>query len=160
MTDDGQKVRLGKGYVEDIMQSGDIFESEEPKNMTELADIFINSPRVAMTVAFYKKDKKKPVKQYKAEINEVVDKFKNAKVSEIEDIVVNLINNPFKETIPGELRVMRGRHYRQINDLGRVQFVDMEVEKKEGTYDARLKQVDPRTIQYIIVNGIKYSLKK
>lgn len=113
-----------------------------------------------MTVAFYKKDKKKPVKQYKAEINEVVDKFKNAKVSEIEDIVVNLINNPVKETIPGELRVMRGRHYRQINDLGRVQFVDMEVEKKEGTYDARLKQVDPRTIQYIIVNGIKHSLKK
>ena len=47
-----------------------------------------------------------------------------------------------------------------VDDLGRVHFVDMEQAKGDKPdSDARMRQIDPRTIQYIIVGGIKYSLK-
>lgn len=160
-TDDGQTVRLGRRYVESIMQSGDLYSSEEEKTMTELADIFINTPRVAMTVAYFKKDKKKGVRAYKKEVAEAVERVKNATVGTVESVVLDLIDNPITKVIPGELRVMRGRHYRSINDLGRVSFIDMEVtDPIKGDYDPRVKQVDPRTIQYLIVNDVKYTLKK
>jgi hypothetical protein len=38
-----------------------------------------------------------------------------------------------------------------------------DIEQAKGSkadYDARLRQVDPRTIQYVIVGGTKYTLKK
>lgn len=143
------------------MQSGDLYANEETKTMTELADIFINSPRVAMTVAYFKKDKKKGVRAYKKEVADAVERVKQATVGTIESVVLDLINNPITNVIPGDLRVMRGRHYRNINDLGRVSFIDMEVtDPVKGDYDPRVKQVDPRTIQYIIVNDTKYTLKK
>jgi len=160
VADDGTKVGLSKSYVEKMMHPGNIFDTEEEMSITELADIFINNPRVAMTVAFYKKDKEKLVKDYNREVKEAVERVQNAKVSEVESIVTDLINNPITRTIPGELRVMHGRHYRVINDLGRVQFIDMDEEYKEGVHDNRARQVDPRTLQYVIVNNTKYSLKK
>ena len=55
---------------------------------------------------------------------------------------------------------MKGRHYGNIDDLGRIHFIDMEVEKGDNPdYDGRSRQVDPRTIQYLIVNNVKYTLK-
>ena len=157
--DQGNTIGIGQTYVEKIMQSGDLYATEEKKTMTELAEIFRTSPRVAMTVAFYKKDQKKSKTAFNKEIKQAVERASNAKVSEIEGIILDLVNNPITDVIPGELRVMRGRHYGSINDLGRVAFLDMEEVKKDGDYDNRMKQVDPRTIQYLIVDNIKYSLK-
>ena len=159
--DNGNVVDVSKGYIEKIMNSAELFENEEFRTMTELADLFINMPRIAMTVAFYKKDTEKTKKAYNAEVKEVIEKVQNAKVSEVEGLLKALIENPISKVIPGELRVMKGRHYGSIDDLGRVQFIDMEkVKDSDKDYDTRLRQVDPRTIQYIIVGGVKYSLKK
>lgn len=157
--DSGNELSIGKGYVESILNSADLYESEEKKTMTELAELFINSPRIAMTVAFYKKDDVKSKKVFNAEKQAMVDKFQNAKVSEIEKLVNEFIQNPITDTIKGELRVMKGRHYGHINDLGRISFVDMELEKGNKENDARLRLVDPRTLVYVIVNNVKYSLK-
>ena len=48
---------------------------------------------------------------------------------------------------------MKGRHNGEMNNLGRIGFIDMEDTK------GFLKQVDPRTIEYVIVDDIKYTLK-
>jgi hypothetical protein len=126
--------------------------------MTELADIFKQSTRVAMTVAFNKKDEDKGTRKYNAEVQAAIKKVQDAKVSEVEGLLKELIENPISRVIPGELRVMKGRHYGHMNDLGRINFVDMELPDNDPAN--RERQVDPRTIQYIIVNKVKYNLKK
>lgn len=155
--DHANEITIGNEYVEKVLNSADLFESEEKKTMTELAELFINSPRIAMTVAFYKKDTNKTKKAYDAEKALAISKVRNAKVSEVEGLLNNLIDNPISKVIPGELRVMKGRHYGEIDELGRIKFTDMELPKTST--DSRLRQVDPRTILFLIINNIKYNLK-
>ena len=62
--------------------------------------------------------------------------------------------------LKGEERTMVGRHYGTQDANGRVSFVDMEVETKASGYDARMRLVDPRTLNYLIVGGVKYVVKK
>lgn len=156
----GNELNISNSYVEAVLSSAELFESEEKKTMTELADILVNNPRVAMTVAFFKKDVAKTQKAYKAEVAAVIKTVQEATVSKVEALLTNLIENPISKVIPGELRIMKGRHYGNVDDLGRVHFVDMEQAKGDKPdSDARMRQIDPRTIQYIIVGGIKYSLK-
>lgn len=154
----GNEVTIGNDYVNTILDSADYFETEEDKNMTELADIFKQSTRIAMTVAFTKKEEDKGVRKYNAEVAAAIKKVQDAKVSEVEALLKELIENPISRFIPGELRVMKGRHYGHMNDLGRINFVDMELPDNDPAGGER--QVDPRTIQYIIVNKVKYNLKK
>lgn len=158
--DNGTPLNIGKGYAESILSSAELFSSEEKKTMTELADILINNPRVAMTVAFFKKDTAKTQKAYKAEVAAAIAEVQSAPVSKVEGLLTKLIENPISKVIPGELRIMKGRHYGHVDDLGRVHFVDMELDKGTNPEsDARMRQIDPRTVQYIIVGGVKYSLK-
>lgn len=163
--DNGHSINLSTKYVEQITVSADHFETEEKKSMTELAELFINSPRIAMTVAFLKKDVAKTQKAYNKEVSDAILTVQNAKVSEVEGLLKKLIEEPISKVIPGELRVMKGRHYGHIDELGRIHFVDMELPKeikqnKDGeNYDTRKREVDPRTIQYLVINKVKYTLK-
>jgi len=64
------------------------------------------------------------------------------------------------DALIGENRTMIGRHYGEMTDLGRVQFVDMEQSRDTSKdYDNRLRQVDPRTLQCLVVRNVKYILK-
>jgi hypothetical protein len=158
--DFGNEITLGKPYVEKITVSADHFETEEKKTMTELADIFINSPRIAMTVAFITKDSEKLKRDFELEKTAKIAEIQNASLNNASKLLSDLIENPITRVIPGKLRVMKGRHYSHIDELGRVGFIDMEV-KRDATkdYDTRSRHVDPRTIQYLIVNKVKYTLK-
>lgn len=156
----GNEVKINHNYVNSILNSADQFSNDQPKTMTELAEIFINSPRIAMTVSFYKKDTEKSKKAYEAEKKAKIEEIQNATVAQVPSLLNELIENPLSHTIPGELRVMKGRHYGNVDDLGRINFIDMEIERTKADYDDRMRQVDPRTIQYIIVGGVKYTLKK
>lgn len=161
----GNDLQIGMPYVEAVLNSADIFQKEEKKTMTELADLFINNPRVAMTVAFFKKDVAKTQKAYKAEKEAAIKKVQEASLANATALLEDLIDNPISKVIPGDLRIMKGRHYGFVDDLGRIHFFDMELPKeikknKAGEdYDTRKREVDPRTIQYIIVGGTKFSLK-
>ncbi len=155
--DHDNEITIGNEYVEKVLNSADLFESEEKKTMTELAELFINSPRIAMTVAFYKKDTTKTKKVFDAEKQAKIDAIQGARVSDVPKLLNDLIENPLSKVIPGELRVMKGRHYSEIDELGRIKFTDMEI--KKTTAESRLRQVDPRTILFLIINNVKYSLK-
>ncbi len=150
-----KSVVLNEGYVNNYLNSAEQFEKEEKKTKTELAELFINSPRIAMTVAFYKQDTSKTKKAFDAEKLAKIEEIRNARVSNVEKLLNDLIENPITKTIPGELRIMKGRHYGVIDDLGRVQFTDMEV-----TTGSQERQVDTRSITYLIINNVKYNLSK
>lgn len=157
--DYGRLLSINKEYVKEILISADIYSIEEKKTMTELAELFIASSRIAMTVAFYKKDEPKTKKSYEAEKTAKIEEIQNAKISDVPRLLNDLIENPISRIIPGELRVMKGRHYGNVDELGRIQFVDMEKERGNKEYDERVRLVDPRTISYLIINNVKYSLK-
>lgn len=157
--DDGVEIRLSKAYVNQCTVSADLVNEEKEMTKTQLAELFINSPRVAMTVAFIKQGTEKTQKAFNAEKAEAIRKIRQARVSDVEGLLNDLIDNPLSRTIPGALRVMKGRHFGRVDELGRVQFIDMEQARGDKEHDARLRQVDPRTIQYLIIEGVKYNLK-
>lgn len=156
------EIELGKGYVEsDILVSADYFETEEEKTATELAEIFINSARIAMSVEFYKKDKPKTKTAIKKETAEWAEKVKAEFMANGASAIEKYAMEPVLPYIPGELRTMKGRHYGGVDEFGRVHFTDMEEDKGSNPdYDARMRQVDPRTLVSVTVNKVKYTLKK
>jgi len=158
--DNGHIINLSKRYVDEITSCADCYDTEEKKTMTELAEIFVNSPRVAMTVAYITKGTEKTKKDFESEKNAKIREIQSASLSNATSLLEDLIENPITKSIPGKLRIMKGRHYGHDGDMGRVQFTDMELTKDlSKDYDTRLRLVDTRTIQWLIVNKVKYILK-
>lgn len=55
---------------------------------------------------------------------------------------------------------MIGRHYGNLNEFGRLSFIDMEeIKDSSKPYETRIRQVDPRNLLWLIVDGIKYIVK-
>ena len=69
---------------------------------------------------FYKKDIEKTNKAYEAEKKAIIQKVVDAKVSDIPALLNELIENPLSKVVPGKLRIMKGRHYSNIDELGRI----------------------------------------
>lgn len=155
----GKKISITNSYVEDLLCAADTYVTESPKNKTELADLFLSNTRIVMTVCFTTAEKKKTNKAYEAEKAAKIAEINRAGATAKAKLINDLIDNPILRVTPGELRVIKGRHYGQMNDLGRINFIDMEADKGTGPHDGRLRQVDPRTIEYLIFNNIKYVLK-
>lgn len=154
------RITMGLPYVKEILLCADFYEKEEQKSMTELAELFINSPRIAMTACFITKSSEKTKREFDIEKSAKIAEITNASLKTAATLLSDLIENPITKVIPGKERVIKGRHYGHVDDLGRVNFIDMEI-KRDPTkdYDTRSRQVDPRTIQYLIVNKVKYTLK-
>ena len=73
------------------------------------------------------------------------------------ELLINSTNRPFTVSFlktDGEERVLRGRLVKPEPLLGRSMVEDMELKGVN-----RLRQVDHRTIQYLIVDGVKYTVK-
>jgi len=158
--DYGHEIGLSKKYAEEICVSADLWLTEEKKSMTELAELFISSPRIAMTVAYFTKPTEKTKKDYEHEKKAKIDEILNATLANTANLLSELIENPLTKWIPGHLRVMKGRHYGHVDELGRIHFIDMELTRDTSKdYDTRSRQVDPRTIQWLIINKVKYTLK-
>jgi len=148
--DDNNKIELSKTYADKVLSSAHDFAKEEKITKTQLAEIFMANPRVAMTVCFFKQVKEADITA------EIIKAYEGSTIKTMEAAIKKAV----KRGLEGEERVMVGRHYGASDDFGRVHFIDMEV-VKDGTkdYDTRMRLVDPRTLQYLIVNNIKYNLK-
>lgn len=154
-TDSGQDVILDKQYVESLLISADQYDSEKTISKTEAAQLFLSHPGIVLTVNYNKKVDEKAVK------DSLYDLYPNkgGKILSEADFKKK-VNAALKGVTEGEARTMIGRHFGELNDLGRVNFIDMEVEKDTSkTYDNRQRQVDPRTINYLIIKGVKYNVK-
>lgn len=153
-TDDGQSIVVDSVYVDNLLDSASQFDKVEKITRTELTEKFLASTRIAMTVNFNKQVKPADVKAA------IVDLYPNKggklmSESDFKKAVAKAID------LKGEERTMIGRHYGVQDSNGRVSFVDMEVTKGTNpAHDARLRLVDPRTLNWAIVNKVKYEVKK
>lgn len=148
--DFGTAIVVDKGYVESCLQSADQYTEERKVNKTEAAALFLAHSGVAITVNFNKQVKDTDV------VKEIMTAYEGSTPKGMEIAVKKAV----KEALTGVERTMVGRHYGELNELGRVQFVDMEEAKTAGKdYDTRLRLVDPRGINWFISRGIKYTVK-
>lgn len=143
---EGKNIVVNDEYVNNSLSSAQQFEETKKVTKTELAEIFLQNSRVAMTVMF---NKKLDSSKVTASISAIYDKLSlgmtQAAFTKQVKAVVNL---------KGDERVMVGRHYGNPDVNGRVSFVDMNIDSGNPN-----RLVDPRTINYIIVNNVKYIIK-
>lgn len=153
--DYGEKIEVNKNYVEKCLVTNDQVEEEKILTKTELAALFLSNPGVVQTVNFNKQVDKKDVKDSIAALYP----NKGGKIlSEAE--YVRKVNDLLKSALEGDERTMVGRHNGSQDEFGRVHFIDMEVERDPSkTYDQRQRLVDPRTINHLILKGVKYKKK-
>lgn len=148
--DNGEDIVVGKPYVESLLNSANQFTETKKVSMTEAATIFQNSTNIAVTVNFNTKVKEADV------VKEIMDTFEGSTMKSMESAVKKAI----KTALEGKERTMIGRHYGHMNELGRISFIDMEETKDPSKdYDTRTRLVDPRTLNWLVVRGVKYVVK-
>lgn len=171
-TESGKSVTLGYGYVQDLLNTSDQYDKEVKVTKEDKKDgtpgirtIFegIKSSEV-FTVVFQKQDKAKTKKQYEAEREAqrqgavaLIDKAKKAKKSmatAYKEALEHIQNNPIKDFIEGEDRVLRGYKMQFVSRDGKYKCLDMDVERNSKEDGIRLVNIN--TIKQLIFNGVKY----
>lgn len=120
--------------------SADMYSEEIKTNMTELAQILTLCKETIFTVCFNKKIDEKEVEAKLAGIK--LTDPKNMK--QIQQIITE-----------GEECVITGHLAGQESDLGRSLIIDLNADPKSN-----YRQVDHRTINWIVFKNVKYSLGK
>lgn len=175
-TESGKSVTLGYGYVQDLLNTSDQYDKEVKVTKEDKKDgtpgirtIFegIKSSEV-FTVVFQKQDKAKTKKQYEAEREAqrqeavaIIDKAKKQKKSMAEAYKLALEhvqNNPIKDFIEGEDRVLRGYKMQFVSRDGKYKCMDMDVERNSKETGERLVNIN--TISQLVYNGVKYVVEK
>jgi hypothetical protein len=157
VNDLGEEITLSEEYVEGLLVSADQYNETKQMSRTEIINLFMSSTNVACTANYNKKvDEKEVLKQLNA-------LYPNAggKILSKADYEAAVKKN-LADALEGEERTIVGRHYGRLDDYGRLKFIDMQA--KGGyddvkDYDTRTRLVDPRTINWIIVRGVKYEVK-
>lgn len=152
-TDEGSNIVVDRNYAEKMLSSAGQYNETKKLTRTELTQIVLNSPRIAMTVNFNKKVKETDVK--KALYNLYPNKGKITSQKDYEKQVRQALD------LKGEERTMKGRHYGSVDANGRLHFIDMALGTKDvkNNVDSRQRLVDPRTLNWAIIDGIKYEVK-
>lgn len=152
VTDGGQSIKLGDKYVEQLLVSGNLYDSTEKITRTDLAEKVISSSRIAMSVNYNKQVKDVDVTKGITNIYEELG-MGMSKIDFGKKVKKAL-------SLKGEERTMIGRHYGSVDNNGRLSFIDMnEVNNPDKDYDTRLRLVDPRTLNWAIIEGVKYQVK-
>lgn len=151
-TDAGEEIRVDQAYVDGLLNSASDFKDTIKITRTELTEIFLANSRMAMTVNYNKQVKPDDIAE------EIAQVHGNMTLGTDKVAFKKLIKKALN--LKGEERTMVGRHYATQDVNGRVNFVDMEaVNDSKKDYDTRLRLVDPRTLNYVIVGNIKYQVK-
>ena len=161
----GKTVSLSNEYVHNMLNTSDQYEREVKVTKEDKKDgtpgirtIFegIKSSEV-FTVVFNKQDKAKTKKQFEAEREAQRDKAKKQKKSmavAYKEALEFIQNNPVKDYIEGEDRVLRGYKMQFVSRDGKYKCMDMDIERTDKETGERLVNIN--TISQLIYNGVKY----
>lgn len=134
--------------VEEGMYSADQFDSTLEVTRTELIEVFGQVRNTVFTVCFNKQSTA-------SNINEAIESTNKGKILPIKDMK-KLIKDAFK----GEERVLIGYLVKTETGFGRSTVIDLEQNRGEKPdWDARLRQVDHRTLNWLIFQNVKYIVK-
>ena len=129
---------LSKELLE-TMYGGSHYDRIVYMNKTGLAELLMSVQDVIFTVNFFKQVSE----------NSIQDQLMSADISDYSD------KSFAKSLIQGEERTMTCRMVQVENDLGRSVVVDLKTD-----HEYKIRQIDHRTINWIIFKNVKYELKK
>lgn len=155
--DAGESIVVDKPYVEKCLVASDQIVETKKMSRTDVINLFLTSSNVVCTVNFNKKVDEKEVQKQLFSLYP----NKGGKILSQADYEKE-IKKHLADALQGEERTMVGRHYGRTDEFGRIKFIDMEApggydEAKDA--DSRQRLVDPRTINWIILRGVKYEVK-
>lgn len=168
----GKKVSLSNEYVANLLNTSDQYDNEVKVSKEDKKDgtpgirtIFENiKSSEVFTVVFKKQDKPKTKKAIEVEKetqrNEavaIIDKAKKAKKSmaiAYKEALEFIQNNPIKDYIEGEERVLRGYKMQFVSRDGKYRCMDMDITRTDKETGERLVNIN--TISQLIYNGTKY----
>ena len=168
----GKKVSLSNEYVANLLNTSDQYDNEVKVGKEDKKDgtpgirtIFENiKSSEVFTVVFKKQDKPKTKKAIEAEEEAqraeavaLIDKAKKAKKSmatAYKEALELIQNNPIKDYIEGEDRILRGYKMQFVSRDGKYRCMDMDITKTDKETGERLVNIN--TISQLIYNGTKY----
>lgn len=146
-TDDfGANIRISRNIADEAMFSADQYDEEERVSRTELVEKLEAAGDTIFTVCFRKQVKPKEAAQGVAEAVE------GASIKDVQ----KAIEKAMKSALSGEERVLVGHLVSTEPKMGRSTVVDLEI--PQGKH--RLRLVDHRTVEWLILRGVKYVVKK
>ena len=166
------EVNIGKSYVENYIKSADYYTEEVKVNKEDKKDGTLGIRSIwenihsgqVFTVVFKKQDKPKTKKQIelekeaqRAEAVALIDKAKRNKKSmavAYKEALEFIQNNPIKDYVDGEDRVLRGYKMQFVSRDGKYRCMDMDIERTDKETGERLVNIN--TISQLIYNGVKY----
>lgn len=168
----GKKVSLSNEYVANLLNTSDQYDNEVKVGKEDKKDgtpgirtIFENiKSSEVFTVVFKKQDKPKTKKAIevekeaqRAEAVALIDKAKKAKKSmatAYKEALEFIQNNPIKDYIEGEDRILRGYKMQFVSRDGKYRCMDMDITRTDKETGERLVNIN--TISQLIYNGTKY----
>lgn len=168
----GKKVSLSNEYVANLLNTSDQYDNEVKVGKEDKKDgtpgirtIFENiKSSEVFTVVFKKQDKPKTKKAIEAEKEAqrieavaLIDKAKKAKKSmatAYKEALEFIQNNPIKDYIEGEDRILRGYNMQFVSRDGKYRCMDMDITRTDKETGERLVNIN--TISQLIYNGTKY----
>ena len=168
----GKKVSLSNEYVANLLNTSDQYDNEVKVGKEDKKDgtpgirtIFENiKSSEVFTVVFKKQDKPKTKKAIEAEKEAqraeavaLIDKAKKARKSmatAYKEALEFIQNNPVKDYIEGEDRILRGYKMQFVSRDGKYRCMDMDITRTDKETGERLVNIN--TISQLIYNGTKY----
>jgi len=152
--DDGREYNV-ENSLDKLFRFHDQHSETKQVTKTEMSYVFQSNTRIIMTVNFNKQLKDKDF------VDKIVEFYpNNSGRLKARKVFESEIKSAVKDLLRGEERTIIGRHYGTTDDFGRIKFIDMEQERDPGKeYDTRNRLVDPRTINWMIVDNVRYELK-
>lgn len=148
--DKGETIVVDAGYAENFLTSASEFTTTQNITRTEAVELVRNHPFTAMTINYNKQAKEADI------VKEIQDAYDNSTPKEFS----TKIKAAVKKSANGEERTIVGRHYNTYDGFGRLSFIDMDIAQDASkSYDVRNRLVDPRTINWLILKGVKYVTK-
>jgi len=145
-----QDIVVDKNYVEDCLISGNQHTKDEKISKTDLTKMFLENPNVAFTVSFNKQVKEADVAK------EIMDAYEGSTPKTMADAIKKAV----KRGLTGEERVLTGYHTGLQDEFGRISCIDMNITKDpNASYNSALRLVDPRSLNFLILKGTKYTVK-
>jgi len=139
---------VGNAIVEEGMYSASQFNEVQEITRTELIEIFRLVGDTVFTVSFNKLPEIK-------DINDAIEGLNDGRILPVKEMKARV-----KEAFKGKERILTGYLVKTETGFGRSVVIDLEIDKGSNPeYDNRLRQVDHRTLNWLIYKNVKYQVK-
>lgn len=147
MNERGLEFKVSREIVEEGMYSADQALEIKPVTRTELIEIFSHVGDTVFTVCYNKQTDVK-------DIIKVIDQSTSVDSHYV-------LGKKIKEAFKGEERILTGYLLSTETGFGRSIVIDLALDRGTNiNWDARIRQVDHRSLNWLVHKNVKYTVKK